>query len=114
MRIAFEAAFACAWRTAGCHPVTTSLDAVQFLAPVEIGRMLRFDAAVDYSDGNTFSVSVSSLMWDIDSGNAATGTATRLTNEFAFTFHSDVPMPQVYPVTYGEVSLASRRWHHWQ
>jgi hypothetical protein len=63
--------------------------------------MLRFDAAVDYSACNTFSVSVSSMMWDIDGGNATT--ATRLTNEFAFTFHADTPLPQVYPVTYSEV-----------
>lgn len=44
MRRAFETAFACGWRTTGIQPKFLSLSDINFLAPVEIGALVHFEA----------------------------------------------------------------------
>lgn len=46
MRRAFETAFACGWRTSGVPPRFLSLSDITFVAPVEIGSLVQFEAQV--------------------------------------------------------------------
>lgn len=65
MRKAFEVAFAAAWRMTGCQPKFLALDDVSFLAPVEVGTLLRLDAQCNYAHGpphKTYSITVSATM----------------------------------------------------
>lgn len=65
MRMAFEAAFACGWQLTGRVPKFLSLADISFLAPVEVGTLLKFDAVVTHAEGGSskvYSVSVSATM----------------------------------------------------
>lgn len=65
MRKAYEIAFAAGWRFTGVLPKFLALDDITFLAPVETGTLLRFDAQCNYARGTpnkTYSVSVSAHM----------------------------------------------------
>ena len=44
MRRAFETAFACGWRATGVPPKFLSLSDITFVAPVEIGALVQFEA----------------------------------------------------------------------
>jgi len=118
LRRAFEAAYAAGWRFTGVPPKFLALDDVTFLAPVEVGAILRLDARVTYSLGaphRTYQVGVTAAM--ATPGRALAGGAGRdsmATNEFSFTFHTGdaAPLPRVYPRSYADAMLwiaASRR-----
>jgi uncharacterized protein (TIGR00369 family) len=47
-----KVAYACASKHAGCYCVTVSVEAVEFLQPVEVGEMVSMSASVNYV-GNT-------------------------------------------------------------
>jgi len=93
MRSAFESAYAAGWLLSGSAPKFLSLDGVDFLHPVEVGRMLTFDAVVDYvrEDGRTYSVAVTARMRE----PGAVGGEPRVTNTFFFSFLSDLPAPRL-------------------
>ena len=46
MRRAFETAFACGWRSTGLPPRFLSLSDITFVAPVEVGSLVQFEAQV--------------------------------------------------------------------
>lgn len=120
LRRAFEAAFAAGWRFTGASPRFLALDDVTFLAPVEVGALLRLEARVAYSLGaphRTYVVVVTAAM--ATPGRALAGGDGRdsmATNEFSFTFHTgDDPgtvLPRVFPHSYADAMgwiAASRR-----
>ena len=100
MRNAFEAAYAAGWCLTGVPPKFLSLDGVAFLLPVEVGRLLTFEAFVDYArdDGRTYSVAVTAKMREpgVAGGEAVT------TNTFYFTFYSDKPAPRLRLESYDD------------
>jgi len=53
MRRAFELAWASAHLHARCRPVFRALDDITFLAPVEIGSIMKFDSKVVYVPAGT-------------------------------------------------------------
>jgi acyl-coenzyme A thioesterase 9 len=117
MRSAFELAFSHAWKTTGSLPKFLSLDATEFLYPVEIGQILTFDAVTVYSPGpssKVYSVEVTAKMLNPNTSGGLTARANGkgagtdkdggVTNTFAFTFHSDEPdkTPRLLPRTYSD------------
>jgi len=106
MRQALETAWACGWRATRVPPQFLALDDIAFLAPVEVGTLLRFDAHMDFTPGppsKTYSVGVTATMATPgkEGGGAGAGAGAgsegKLTNTFHFTFHCDNPtsVPQV-------------------
>lgn len=126
MRQAFEIAFATGWKLTGDLPRFLAMDDVSFLAPVETGALLTFDARCTYAQGppsNVYSVSVSAKMSVPDRLSAALhhgavdtkimqqqsqlqnlppSAQQQLTNTFNFVFYGDEAnsVPRVYPKAY--------------
>ena len=100
IRQAFEAAYCAGWSLTGAAPKFLSLDGVSFQQPVEVGRMLTFDARADYvrADGKTYSVAVTASMREPGVGDGR----ARETNTFFFTFFSDVPAPRLLVESYDD------------
>jgi len=74
MRTAFELAFAAGWKLTGALPRFLAMDDVTFLAPVETGALLSFEARCTYAEGSpsrTYSVSVEAKMSVPDRQSAA-------------------------------------------
>lgn len=109
MRKAFELAYSTAWVYTGARPDFYSLDDITFLAPVELGTLLRSTARVEYTahgistPGNssaapahfvTVAVSTESL-------NPSAGDQV-VTNDFHFTFKLRTGIPRVQPQSYAE------------
>jgi acyl-coenzyme A thioesterase 9 len=124
MRQAFEIAFATGWKLTGDLPRFLAMDDVTFLAPVETGALLTFDARCTYAQGppsNVYSVSVAAKMSVPDRLSAAlhhgsvdskimqqqmslspSSQQQQLTNTFNFVFYGDEAnsVPRVYPKAY--------------
>lgn len=125
MRQAFEIAFATGWKLTGDLPRFLAMDDVSFLAPVETGALLTFDARCTYAQGppsNVYSVSVAAKMsvpdrlsaalhhGSVDSKivqqqlNLPPSSQHQLTNTFNFIFYGDEAnsVPRVYPKAYAD------------
>lgn len=125
MRQAFEIAFATGWKLTGDLPRFLAMDDVSFLAPVETGALLTFDARCTYAQGppsNVYSVSVAAKMsvpdrlsaalhhGSVDSKivqqqlNLPPSSQHQLTNTFNFVFYGDEAnsVPRVYPKAYAD------------
>jgi len=125
MRQAFEIAFATGWKLTGDLPRFLAMDDVSFLAPVETGALLTFDARCTYAQGppsNVYSVSVAAKMsvpnrlsaalhhGSVDSKivqqqlNLPPSSQHQLTNTFNFVFYGDEAnsVPRVYPKSYAD------------
>eukprot|EP00041_Stephanoeca_diplocostata_P012655 m.212205 g.212205 ORF g.212205 m.212205 type:complete len:442 (+) comp19037_c0_seq8:239-1564(+) len=80
MRRAFELAFSTAYCFCGQVPSFVEVDEVLFLAPVNIGNLLRFESCVLYTEGNIMHVEVrTSVTCPEESANT-------LSNVFHFSF----------------------------
>ena len=99
-RILWVVLWAAGWCLTGVPPKFLSLDGVAFLLPVEVGRLLTFEAFVDFAreDGRTYSVAVTAKMREpgVAGGEAVT------TNTFFFTFYSDKPAPRLRLESYDD------------
>lgn len=65
MRQAYELAFSCAWRLTGRRPAFLALDDITFLAPVEVGTLLKLEAKCTHTPEfprKTYMVSVTATM----------------------------------------------------
>jgi acyl-coenzyme A thioesterase 9 len=104
MRSAYESAYAASLFFTRASPQFLAVDDIRFIAPVDIGSVVRFTASVDHSEPPLFTVSVAADVID-----PATGATVRTTT-FYFTFTS--PETQlVVPVTYSEAlaNVAARK-----
>jgi acyl-coenzyme A thioesterase 9 len=110
LRKAFELAFSVGWRMTGSSPRFVSLEDVSFLAPVEVGTLLRLDAHCDYShrggEGrpSTYSVTVAASMQLPGMARGPSLADTEVTNEFHFTFAAEAAeaVPRVFFSSYAD------------
>lgn len=99
MRQAFELAWANACMFSKTRPRFIALDDTWFRCPVEIGSILSFSSLVTYTapeQNGYFQVAVSAEVLDPATQSKNTS------NVFHFTFHSDKPVPLVFPKSYVE------------
>ncbi len=68
MSLMDKVAYACASKHAGNYCVTVSVDAVEFLAPVEVGEMVSMLASVNYVGSKSLVVGIKVIAEDIRSG----------------------------------------------
>ncbi|KNC87375.1 hypothetical protein SARC_00516 [Sphaeroforma arctica JP610] len=111
MREAFEVAHAVAIEFAGpsARPFCMSVDEITFIKPVEIGSLVKFKGKVVYTgiSKKAMQVKVKTYIHNLNTLERYTS------NEFRFTFASEVPLPTVIPSTFveGMNFLDGRRSH---
>ncbi|WP_225444499.1 acyl-CoA thioesterase [Pseudomarimonas arenosa] len=65
LKLLDQVAYACASRYAGLYVVTLSVDQVMFREPVEVGELVTFLAAVNYTGSTSMEIGIKVLAEDI-------------------------------------------------
>lgn len=106
LKLLDQAAYSCAARYAGHYAVTLSVDQVVFNQPIQVGELVTFLAAVNYTGRSSMEVGIKVVAEDIHSHIA------RKTNSCYFTM---VAMkdgkPTAVPTLVPTTPIQKKRWH---
>jgi acyl-CoA hydrolase len=106
LKLLDEVAYACASRYAGHYVVTLSVDQVVFREPINVGELVRFDAAVNYTGRTSMEVGIRVSTQDVRAHT------TRHTNSCYFTMVAvdDTGQPVPVPARIPSNALERRRY----
>ncbi|MFA5677568.1 MAG: acyl-CoA thioesterase [Pseudomonas sp.] len=97
-----EVAYACASRYAGHYVVTMSVDQVNFRQPIQVGELVTFLAAVNFTGTTSMEIGIKVITEDIRAKTV------RHTNSCFFTMvavddqSNPIPVPPLEPATYDQ------------